>query len=255
MKMKYFLKVMVLALLIAVNYCNGAEQKEKDETNKGYIYRRSEEKSSSSQILEVQPFQGTISSTQTGPYILDRDDVVRITVLRHPELSGDFVIGPDGNIQYTFVGDIHAKGLTKQELRERIIDSISPYVKVPEVSVAIIGYNSKKIYVLGAVNKPGLYSLRGNYTTLREAIVTAGLPSKHASLRKIYVITPDRKNPKAKTVNLYQLLYKGRLELDLIIEPGQVIYVPSTLISKIDDTLGTLLSPLYKAAIAIDIAD
>jgi polysaccharide export outer membrane protein len=250
-KMKRLVGVVFLGLMI-VPICIAQEEK-KPEGNKGYIYQSTQEKTAE-QMLETQLVQGEIPSTQSGPYILDRDDVVKITVLRHPELSGNFSVGPDGKIQYTFVGDIKAKGLTKQELKEKIIDSISPYVKVPEVSVAIVGYNSKKIYVLGAVNRPGLYSLRGNYCSLREAIVMAGLPAKHASTRKIYVITPDKKNPKAKKVNLYDLLYKGKLAQDLTIKPGQVIYVPSTLISKIDNTLGTLLSPVYKAAVAVNVA-
>jgi len=54
-------------------------------------------------------------------YTLGRGDVIEIIVRNQPEFSGKFVIGPDGNIQYRFVGDIKAEGLTKEELKKKLL--------------------------------------------------------------------------------------------------------------------------------------
>jgi len=190
-----------------------------------------------------------ITGDQTIPYVLGRDDVVRIIVLRHPELSGDFVVGPDGKIQYTFVGDVQAEGLTKEELKGKLKESLAQYVKIPEISVAIIGYNSKKIYVLGEVVRPGMYSIKGNFVSLREAIVQAGLHTRRASLRRTVVIKPDFEKPKKRFVNLGKILYEGKLEENLTLYPNDVVYIPSTVLTKVNDALGPIVDPLYKATV------
>jgi len=121
------------------------------------------------------------------PYTLGNGDVIQITVRNQPEFSGQFVIGPDGKIQYTFVGDIEATGLTKAQLKEKLIKELDRFVKVPEISIAISIYNSKVVYVLGEVARPGKYPMKGDIISLRDAIVDAGLPTREAALRRIYI--------------------------------------------------------------------
>ena len=48
------------------------------------------------------------------PYTLGIGDVVDVQVRNQPEFSEKYIVGPDGNIQYAFVGDIQAEGLTKE---------------------------------------------------------------------------------------------------------------------------------------------
>lgn len=116
------------------------------------------------------------------PYTLGNGDVLQITVRNQADFSGQFVIGPDGKIQYTFVGDIEATGLTKAQLKEKLIKELDRFVKVPEISIAIITYNSKIVYVLGEVARPGKYPMKGDVISLRDAIVDAGLPTREAAL-------------------------------------------------------------------------
>ena len=85
---------------------------------------------------------------EAGTYTLGKGDVVEITVRNQPEFSGQFAIGPDGNIQYKFVGDIKAEGLTKEELKEFLTKKLERYVKVPEVSVSIVAYRSNVLKCL-----------------------------------------------------------------------------------------------------------
>ncbi|MCM8774289.1 MAG: polysaccharide export protein, partial [Candidatus Omnitrophica bacterium] len=181
-------------------------------------------------------------------YTLGKNDVVQIDVREQPEFSGQFVIGPDGNIQYRFVGDIRAEGLTKEELKEIITKELERYIKIPEVSISIIAYKSKYIYVLGEVYKPNKYTLYGNYTTLREALIMAGLPTPNAALRRVYVIKPDVNKPIYRKVDIYKLLYLGKLKDDLILTSGDLVVVPSTVPSEINRALTNLLSPISRSA-------
>lgn len=180
-------------------------------------------------------------------YTLGKGDIVEITVRNQPEFSGTFEIGPDGKIQYSFIGDIYAESLTKEELRTIIVQELQKYIKTPEVSVAIAAYRSKVVYILGEVGRPGKYPLRGDSIPLREAIVEAGLPTRSAALRRIYIVKSDVEQPTYTKVDLYKLLYKGITKNNLDLLPGDIVVVPSTIPSEINRALTNLLSPIGRA--------
>ena len=196
--------------------------------------------------VELKPQEGILGEGKH--YTLGKDDVVKITVRNQPEFSGQFIVGPDGNIQYTFVGDIKAQGLTKEELKDKITSVLVKYVKVPEVSVSILAYRSKFIYILGEVGRPGKYPMKGDAVTLRDALTESGLPTRQAALRRVYVIKPDTTKPVYKKVDIYKLLYKGIMKNNVTLGPGDLVVVPSTVPSEINRALTTLLSPITRGA-------
>lgn len=183
-------------------------------------------------------------------YTLGNEDILQIAVRNQPEFSGQFVIGPDGKIQYTFVGDIEAAGSTKDQLKQRLIKELGKFVKVPEVSIVISAYKSKNIYVLGEVSRPGQYPLKGDSIFLRDAIIAAGLHTREAALRRVYIIKLAEGKVIPKKVDLFALLYRGSMEYNVNLAPGDIVVVPSTVPSEINRALTTLLSPLLNAASA-----
>ena len=189
-------------------------------------------------------------------YTLGPEDVIEVSVMRHPEFSGTFHINQEGKLQYKFVGDMEVSGLTKQQLEEKIKNVISNYVISPEPNVTIVEYNSKVFYVLGEVGAPGKYNMRSEFIPVREAIFQAGLPTTSAAMRKCRIITPTKTgNPKVRKVNLYSVLYGGNLRRNIEMQPGDVLYVPSTVMAKIitvinpfASTIGLASSPASNAA-------
>lgn len=181
------------------------------------------------------------------PYTLGVADVVNINVRNQPEFSGEFEVGPDGMIQYSFVGDIRTEGLTKHELRDVIVKELERYVKTPEVSVSIADYRSKNVYILGDVARPGRYPLRGDSISLKEAIVEAGLPTRGAALRRIYIVKPDETTPTYKKIDLYNILYKGIMKDNVDLVPGNIVVVPSTVPTELNRALSNFLAPIGRA--------
>ena len=182
-----------------------------------------------------------------GPYTLGRDDVIRIQVRNQPEFSGDFVVGPDGKIQYNYLGDLPVLGLTKYELEQVLEKLLQRYVRVPKTNVTIVGYNSKAVYVLGEVNRPGKYIMRGDVIKLREAIIAAGLPTGTAALGRTHIIKPDLNNPTVRKINLKRILFKGKLKQDIDLYPGEIVVVPSTVLASVNNFLSQLLNPITRA--------
>ncbi len=189
-----------------------------------------------------------------GLYTLGRDDFIRIDVQNQPEFTGNFFIGFDGRIQYSYLGDIPVAGLTKYEVQQVLEKLLQKYVRVPIVNVTIIGYNSKVVYVIGEVGSPGKFIMRGDVIKLREAILAAGLPTPRAALSRVHVIKPDLNDPLVRVINLKRILYKGKLKDDVDLTAGEIVVVPSTVLSKVNDFLTALLSPVTRGATAARLA-
>lgn len=182
-------------------------------------------------------------------YTLGPDDSVEISVMRHPEFSGVYPINQEGKLQYKFVGDLEVNGFTKQQLEEKLKKALSVYVNSPEVSVTVMEYRSKYFYVLGEVTAPGKYYMRAETITVREAAFEAGLPTPSAAMRKCQLITPSVKGkPRARSVNLYSILYGGNLKYNINLHPGDVLYVPSTVMAKVIRVINPVTSTVGIAA-------
>jgi len=182
-------------------------------------------------------------------YTLGKEDVIEITVIRHPEVSGEFFINNEGKIQYEFIGDITVEGLKKEEVKKLLTEKLSEYIISPDVTVQIIGYNSKTVYVVGEVGRPGKIFMRGDTITVREALVEAGLPLLTAKASKSHLITPSEDGkPEDKSVNVHDLLYKGDLRENLVMKPGDVLYVPPTFLAKTMRAIQPVSAPVNEAA-------
>lgn len=193
-------------------------------------------------LPSVVPQSGISEPTR---YTLGPDDAIEIIVRRHPEFSDKFIINAEGKVQYKFVGDIEVRGLTKTEVKDKIVQILSKFIINPDVEVTILDYRSKIIYVIGEVGAPGKYYMKADEISLREAVVQAGLPTLSASMRRTQLIRPDKSGkPKIKTIDLYALLYEGKLNLDQIMFPGDVLVVPATVFAKIMRIVSPIAAPV-----------
>lgn len=182
-------------------------------------------------------------------YTLGTDDVIEIIVVRHPEVSGTYTLNAEGKIQYEFVGDVVVAGLKKHEVAEHLKEILSQYIISPEINVKIAQYNSKIVYVIGEVGAPGKIYMRGDTMTVREALVQAGLPRLTAKTAKSRLITPSASGkPKRKMVNVHKLLYEGDLRENLVMKPGDTLYVPPTIMTKAFRAIQPVSQPVGSAA-------
>lgn len=185
-------------------------------------------------------------------YTLGIDDVITVIVRNQPDFSGRFVVNPEGNIQYNFVGDVKASGLTKDELRAELTERLKKFVRYPEVAVMISQYRSKAVYVFGYVNRPGKYAMKGDKITIKEAIYAAGLPRVDAATKRVYVVRPSQFTedgvPKKKKVDVKKLLQKGQSMEDFMLEPGDTIVVDQKYFDRFVNTFSRIVGPLFQAA-------
>lgn len=204
-------------------------------------------------IAENKAIEAAIGTTgikiPDNEYTLGAEDIININVLRHPEVSGEFVIDKNGKMQYEFVGDIEVVGLTKDQVAKLLAEKLSRYIISPEVTVKIIGYNSKVVYVVGEVGNPGKIFMRGDTITVRDALVQAGLPLLSAKSSKSKLITPSASGDvKEIIIDIDKLLYKGDLRENLVMKPGDTLYVPATFMAKVLRVIQPVATPIGTAA-------
>jgi polysaccharide export outer membrane protein len=120
-------------------------------------------------------------------YVIGKGDVLQIIVWDHPELTipaGSFrdaetsgqQVGDDGYLYYPYVGMVKAAGMNIAALRDVLTAKLSAYIQDPQLDVRVIGFRSKRVYVVGEVNSPGVLPLNDVPLTIADAIsLSAGL--------------------------------------------------------------------------------
>lgn len=184
------------------------------------------------------------------PYVIGRDDILDITVWQSPDLTKSLAVQSDGTIDYPLIGNLPAAGLTPADLQKTIQERLSQgFVKDPKVSVSIKEYNSKKILVFGEVGKPGLFKIKGPVPVLellfmvggakpdakRMTVIRPTSPSSSTFDASQFTTSPVYSEQKAAAdnsaqtikVDLIALLSKGDLSQNVLIVPGDTIYVAS----------------------------
>jgi len=121
---------------------------------------------------------------QPGEYHLGPGDQLRITVFNEAELTGQYVVGSQGTIAYPLVGDIHAAGLSVQELSDSLQQALGAYIRQPNVSVEVVNY--RPFFILGEVQRPGTYPYSAGLT-VPNAVATAGGFTYRANRSRVFV--------------------------------------------------------------------
>lgn len=163
--------------------------------------------------------------TPPADYVIGADDILAIVFWRDADMSGEVVVRPDGKISLPLLNDVHAAGLTPDQLRQSLTESAAKYIEAPTVSVVVKKINSRLVFITGQVGKPGPYPLMAP-TTVLQIIATAGGLGEYADSEKVQVIRTES----GKTVSLkfnYKDFIKGKnMSQNIELKPGDTIIVP-----------------------------
>lgn len=101
-----------------------------------------------------------------------------------------------------------------------------------------------RVYVLGMVRTPGVYSGQPNTLDLMQVLSQAVPNQFGAVLSNVKIVRGWPNSPKVISANVEALLYRGRLEENIPLQEGDVIYVPESFLSNAVDVVTRILSPL-----------
>lgn len=82
-----------------------------------------------------------------------------------------YLVNEKGEIDLPLIGTVKVSGLTTSQLIEKMKPMLLTYYKDPTISIRIINF---KVAVYGDVQRPNVYTLRNERTTITEALSLAG---------------------------------------------------------------------------------
>ena len=155
------------------------------------------------------------------------------------EFNQTVTVQPDGYVSLREAGDLLVQGKTVPELQQAIGLAYAKILSNPVVTVALKDFEKPHIIVGGQVGHPGKYELRAD-TTVNEAVAIAGgltEKAKHSQVLLFRRVSDDW--VEVKSVDLKNI-QKGRMQEDIHLHPGDMVFVPQNRISKIKPYLPVL---------------
>ncbi|MEK7849669.1 MAG: polysaccharide biosynthesis/export family protein, partial [Candidatus Omnitrophota bacterium] len=174
----------------------------------------------------------TVSGSTGGmEYTIGEGDVLFVSVWQNEDLNQELIVRPDGRVSFPLIGDVPAAGMTITELDKEMTKKLKEFLKFPEVSITIRKIGGSKIVILGQVRAPGVYAVGGSGSIL-EAIALAGGMTRDAVGTSVVLIRGGLQNPRATKINVAKA-QKGDFSQNIMLQPEDIIFVPSTTISDV----------------------
>lgn len=204
----------------------------------------------------LKPRQVDVTS---GTYILQPPDEIEVLCTKVPEIHKQRQrIRPDGKISFESLGEITAAGKSVAEVANAIRTKVLELYKLEgtqPVDVRIVMYRSKVFYVLGEVYVPGEKDYTGRDTVLN-ALAEAKL-NPMAWKQRIQVIRPstdEKVKAKIFEVNYDRMVAHGDTSKDVLLQEGDIIYVPPTILAAIAQVIEEFARPIGRAFSTVYIA-
>lgn len=169
------------------------------------------------------------------PYRLAPGDVLALQFTLNPELNeNELSIAPDGTITAPLVGTVHAAGLPLAVLKKNLQRRYATYLQQASFDILVRTYGAAQIYVGGEVKTQGIYPLKGA-TDAMQAVVTAGGVVDTAKMSQAILIRRRSDGrPMMRTVDLRHYLNTADAGDRVMLEPGDLVYVPKTSVASFD---------------------
>ena len=226
---RIFLQVVLLAILVGLAGCFSSHPKDIE--------------------AFIKPREVTVTAER---YVLQPPDEIEVHCLKVPEIHLQRQrIRPDGKVGFETLGEFEAAGKTPEELASELQKKvIQLYTLVGDkpIEVRLIAYQSKVYYVLGQVYLPGPKVYTG-----RDSVLTAlaeAQPNPMAWVGRIQVIRPSENKsvrPKIFEVNFDRMIAHGDTSKNILLQEGDIIYVPPTVLAAIAMKVEEVIRPIARA--------
>lgn len=175
-------------------------------------------------------------TTVSPSYRLFRGDTLSILAVGFPDGIGinSLTVGLDGYVQLPYVGSVKMEGLTLDEAKAVLMDSLTQYLRIPDLSLVITSYGPRKVYVMGEVNKPGVQTMGIDNMNAYAALATAGGWARKGRSTRIQIMRVVDGTMYYRTLNMKAYTVRHDLTQNVEIEDGDILYVPRSNGIKLD---------------------
>jgi polysaccharide biosynthesis/export protein len=167
---------------------------------------------------------------------LGAGDRITYRVLEDQDEPKSLLITDSGDLEVPYLGLVHAAGKTCMGLAREVKGMLEKnlyFRATVMVSAEVINKTraTGKVYVTGQVRNSGGFDVpSGETLTVSRAILNAGGFSDFSDKRNVRLIRKKGEQTETRTVNVQEVLEKGKLDADLIVQAGDLIVVPERLV-------------------------
>jgi len=169
-----------------------------------------------------------ISSTLAEvPYRVNPGDILQIFVWNEKDLTHEVLVRPDGTISIPLAGQVDAGGLSVIEVEKNLVTALSRYLNdKPTVTVSIKETRGYNIYVIGKVQRPGLFPIN-QPTDVMQALAMAGGLNPYAAENSIQILRRDNDGIQKAIPFRYSDVKGGdELQTNIPLQSGDIVVVP-----------------------------
>jgi polysaccharide export outer membrane protein len=172
----------------------------------------------------------TSSSVDSYDYLIGPGDDLGVFVWRHPEVSQEVTVRPDGRITTPLVEDLNATGKTSSQLARDIEKVLETYIRQPIVTVTVkkfIGPYYQQVRVVGQATTPQALPYSRGMSLLDVMIAVGGL-TEFAAGNRASIVRFVGTEQKILSVRIEDLLQDGEISANVPVLPGDVLVIPES---------------------------
>jgi polysaccharide export outer membrane protein len=160
-------------------------------------------------------------------------------------------VRPDGKVSFEVLGEIDVAGKTPREISAVVSERIKELYTLPgdhPVDVRVATYASKVFYVVGQVVRPGPRNYTGRDSLL--LALAAAQPNPMAWEQRVQVVRPaarEDEDPRIFEVDYEKMISRGDITKDVLLEEGDIVYVPPTILAAVGMVIEEFISPVARA--------
>ena len=180
-------------------------------------------KMSSALTPGLAPPPRSVARVSMKDYRIGADDLLEIQVFGVDQLSRAVRVNSRGNVSLPLIGTVEVAGLTALEAETSIAAKLADsYLQDPQVSVFIKEYTSQRVTIEGAVNRPGIYPLRGQ-TTLLRSLAVAGGQGNLSDMTEVLVFREDGGGKRETLVYDVERIRRGEVEDPIVMNEDLIV--------------------------------
>lgn len=167
------------------------------------------------------------------------------------QIAGEHLVAPDGKVNLGSYGRVRVVGMTMDEARQAVENHLSQFLEKPEISLDVLGYNSKVYYVVtqgaGLGDQVVILPARGNETVLDAIGQIQGLQSNSST--RMWLARPgynEAGGDQILPVDWVAVTQRGDIATNYQIMPGDRLYVSEDKLVALDTALAKAFSPMER---------
>ncbi|MEE8572017.1 MAG: polysaccharide biosynthesis/export family protein [Gemmatimonadota bacterium] len=180
-------------------------------------------------------------------YLLRIGDELKVGFPTDRQLDYTAPVSPGGTITTPLGDEIVAAGRTVAEVRLRLEEHMSNYLRDPTASVVLSSVAEQPVYVLGEVGNPGAVYNPGRISVVMALAQAGGLLSTGQPSSVMVVRTTGVEEPVSFKVDVTKVLSGGDMSVDMELMPYDIVFVPKSVIGKVGEFVELFFEQLAPA--------